>query len=88
MTVLQNGNLVSSSWDATIKIWNPTTGELIQTLVCHVYRIYALTVLQNFNLASGSYQEIKIWNPNTGALIHTFNAHKLWVLTLICPPEW
>ena len=29
LTLLPNGYLVSSSDDKTIKIWNPTTGELI-----------------------------------------------------------
>ena len=35
LTVLQDGNLVSGSSDNTIKIWNPTSGELIQTLTGH-----------------------------------------------------
>ena len=32
LTVLQNGNLVSGSEDNSIKIWNQTSGTLIQTL--------------------------------------------------------
>jgi WD40 repeat protein len=62
----------------TIKIWNPTTGALIQTLTGHTSRVWALTVLQNGNLVSGSLglvfgldNTIKIWNPTTGALIQT-----------------
>jgi len=35
LTVLQNGNLVSASGDSTIKMWNPKTRELIQTLTGH-----------------------------------------------------
>ena len=48
--------------DNTIKIWNPTTGALIQTLSGHLNEIRSLTVLQNGNLVSGSYDySIKIW---------------------------
>jgi len=62
LTVLQNGILVSGSLDNTIKIWNPTTGALIQTLTGHTNPVKALTVLQNGNLVSGSEDyTIKIW---------------------------
>ena len=40
--VLPNGNLVSGSVDQTIKIWNSTTCELIQTLTGHSGYVEAL----------------------------------------------
>ena len=62
LTVFQIINLVSGYWDFTIKIWNPTTGALIQTLTGHTGFVTALTVLQNGNLVSGSSDNsIKIW---------------------------
>ena len=39
--------------------------------------VYALVLLQNENLASGSADKtIKIWNVNEGNLITTLNGHK------------
>ena len=67
----------------TIKIWNPTTGELIQTLTGHTDWITALTFLSNGNLVSGSLDRtIKICNPTTGALIQTLTGHTGYVRVL------
>ena len=42
--------------------YDPATGELIQTLTGHTSDVFALTVLQNENLVSGSDDNsIKIW---------------------------
>ena len=72
--VLQNGNIASGSGDQTIKIWDSTTGALIQTLTGHTGGVLRLTVLQNVNFASGSEDcSIKIWNSTTGTLIKTFS---------------
>ena len=76
LTVLQNGYLVSGSYDSTNKIWNQTTEALILTLTGHLYQVLALTVFWNGNLVSGSNDHtIKIWNRTTGALIQTLTGH-------------
>ncbi len=63
LTVLQNGDLASGSYDTTIKIWNPIDGTLKRTLIGHIFSVSAFTVLQNGDLASGSSDfAIKIWN--------------------------
>ena len=43
LTVLPNGNLVSGSDDATIKIWNPATRALILIINADSGVIWALT---------------------------------------------
>jgi WD40 repeat protein len=66
LTVLQNGDLASGSWDSTIKIWNPIDGTLKRTLNEHTDEVCALTVLQNGDLASGSRDKtIKIWSTKS-----------------------
>jgi WD40 repeat protein len=55
LTVLQNGDLVSSGdFVSSIKIWNPIDGTLKRTLYGHTSYVRALTILQNGDLASGS----------------------------------
>ncbi|KAL4796552.1 WD40-repeat-containing domain protein [Aspergillus venezuelensis] len=69
-----NGNLIaSSSNDRTIKLWNPTTGELQQTLPSHDDS--AAVALSAEFLASSAQGAIRIWNPETGELKHTFEDH-------------
>ena len=43
----------------TVKIWNPTQGSLILTLIGHTNSINKLTALKNGNLASGSADKTK-----------------------------
>jgi WD40 repeat protein len=71
LTVLQNGDSASGSWDNTIKIWNPIDGTLKRTLNHDKdHDNLALTVLQNGDLASSDFY-IKIWNPIHGILKRT-----------------
>lgn len=61
--------------DATIKIWNRNTGELLRTLKGHTRTISALAI-DPFGhiLASGSYDgTIKIWNLHSGQLLHSLD---------------
>ena len=37
VAVFPNGNICSSSWDATIKVWNRMNGQCIQTLTGRTY---------------------------------------------------
>ncbi len=81
--VSTNGNLASSSFDKTIKIWNPTTGALLLTLIGHTDYVYKLELLPNGNLASGSMDKsVRIWNPITGALISNFTGHTAAISSL------
>jgi WD40 repeat protein len=59
---LRNGNLVSCSFDNTIKMWDIETCECIQTLTGHTNTIYELLILKNGNIISGSDDKtIEIW---------------------------
>jgi len=65
LITLPNGDLVSGSWDNTIKIWNPNDGTLKRTLNGHTSEVRALTTLPNGDLVSGSMDKtIKIWSFN------------------------
>ncbi len=86
--------LASGSWDATIKLWNITTGELIRTLTGHTNRIHwSLDLINNNNggqpstiLVSGSMDEnVKLWNWSTGECLRTINAtgSLIWSLGVV-----
>ncbi len=67
MAILPNSNIVSSSADYTIKIWNSTSFELMNTLKGHSKDVSALAILANDSsrIISGSWDgTIKIWQIN------------------------
>ena len=67
--------IASGSRDSTIKIWDPTTGECMQTLESHTDFVMSVAWNENW-IASGSWDKtIKIWNSITGDCIHTLRGH-------------
>ena len=35
--ILPNGNVVSGSWDFTLKVWDPSSGQCLRTLTGHAH---------------------------------------------------
>jgi WD40 repeat protein len=66
--------LASGGSDGTIRIWNTSTGTLINTLLGHTYIVSSVAFSPDgTKLASGSGDHtIKLWNVNTGTLIKTW----------------
>jgi WD40 repeat protein len=60
LTISGSSLLVSGHGDGTIQIRNQTSFVLLQTLKGHSLWDYSIILLNNGNLASGSFQEIKI----------------------------
>jgi len=79
---LPDQRLASASADLTIKIWNTSNGDLLNTFIGHTDWVMSLVFLaceQNdsmIRLASGSFDKsIKIWSVNDGSLLHTLVGH-------------
>lgn len=74
--------LATGSYDATIKIWNIETGEVMQTLRGHTSGVRALQ-FDDTKLISGSFDKtIKIWNWQTGECLNTLQCHTDGVLSV------
>ena len=74
--------LATGSYDATIKIWNIETGEVMQTLRGHTSGVRALQ-FDDSKLISGSFDKtIKIWNWQTGECLNTLQCHTDGVLSV------
>ena len=65
---LQDGRIAFSSADHTIKIWNPLSKTIENTLKGHNDTIMSIIQLKNGNLASASYHDdaIIIWDIQSG----------------------
>ncbi|GAM85923.1 hypothetical protein ANO11243_039330 [Dothideomycetidae sp. 11243] len=74
--------LATGSYDATIKIWDIETGEVLRTLSGHTSGIRCLQ-FDDTKLMSGSLDStIKVWNWRTGECLRTFAAHTEGVIAL------
>lgn len=72
--------LMTGSYDATVKIWDLETGEVIRTLTGHTQGIRCLH-FDDARLITGSLDNtIKVWNWRTGQCINTFEAHSRGVI--------
>lgn len=81
---LKNGNLVSGSFDNTIKIWDIEKEQCIQTLSDHTASVRSLCLLSKYanGFASASDDKtIKIWNE--GKCLNTFTGHSSNVLCVV-----
>lgn len=81
LTLIYDFNLISSSADRTIKIWDMNSGSCIQTLKAHHDSVFHIELISENELAScSSDTTIKIWDLNTGECIRTFND----IFSLLC----
>ena len=71
--------IISGSDDNTIRIWDPTTGTTLRTLIGHTDWIRSVTTAQldgRTVIISGSNDRtIRIWDPTTGNTLRTLTGH-------------
>jgi WD40 repeat protein/DNA-binding Xre family transcriptional regulator len=80
----QSQILASGSDDATIKIWDQSSGECLQTLWGHSSWVHTVSFSPDGKLlASGSRDKtVKIWDWYTGECLHTLVGHSDRVQTI------
>ena len=69
--------LASASYDETVRLWNPTTGQEVQKLEGHTSGVSAVAFSQDGSLlASASDDEtVRLWNPTTGQEVQKLEGH-------------
>ncbi len=72
-------HLATTSFNGTLRIWNPTTGTCLRALpVCShgVWAVCAFAIDGTPHLATGGDDDIiQIWNPATGTHVRTLTGH-------------
>lgn len=79
--------LASGADDHTVKVWDPRTGELRQTLKGHLGWVSSVSFsLDSQLLASASFdQTVKVWDARTGELCRTLGGyfHEIYSVTFL-----
>ena len=88
LAVAPDGSWLASA-DATVRIWDPHTGQARHTLTGHTGTVAALAVAPDGAwLASASYDAtVRIWDPHTGQARHTLTGHTDRVAALAVAPD-
>ncbi|KAJ5902684.1 hypothetical protein N7495_003212 [Penicillium taxi] len=81
--------LASASVDATVRIWDPTTGQNLSTLKGHSDRVTSVAWSPDGSrLASASWDyTVRIWDPATGQTVFTLEGHSGWVRSVVWSPD-
>lgn len=81
--------IVSGSWDGTLKIWDADNGNEIRTLSGHQDRVQSVCFSPDGRLiASGSYDKtIKIWDATSGTEMQTLSGHQNTVQSICFSPD-
>lgn len=81
---LDGNRLASASFDMTVRIWDPATGQCISTFEGHTKYIWSISwSLDGDRLASGSDDNtVRIWDPATGQCTSTLTEHSDWVWSI------
>jgi WD40 repeat protein len=73
--------IISGSWDNTLRIWDLATGQCLRVLEGHKQNIHSLAISRDGRLAvSGSEDKtLRVWDLTAGACLHTLQGHDSWV---------
>lgn len=74
--------VVSGSRDATLRVWDVTTGECLHVLVGHLAAVRCVQYDGRL-VVSGAYDYmVKVWNPEREECLHTLQGHTNRVYSL------
>ena len=81
VAILASGSeIISGSYDKTLRRWSVQTGQVIHVYEGHTDFVTCVALLPNNHIVSGSCDNsVKIWDRLTGVYLHTLTGHTNWV---------
>lgn len=89
VAVTPGKQLVSSSLDGTLKMWNPTSGKCTATFRGHKGRVFCVAVTPDGKRAVSvsADRTLKVWDLATETCMATFKGHKGSVRNVVVTPD-
>ncbi|HSK72972.1 MAG TPA: DUF4365 domain-containing protein, partial [Pyrinomonadaceae bacterium] len=90
VTITPDGKqIISGSFDETIRIWDLDSGRCLKTLKGHTSAIWVATITPDGKqIISGSFDDtIRIWDLHSGRCIKTLEGHTAAVLAVTITPD-
>ena len=76
-------NLISGSWDKTIKQWDIEEASFKRTLTGHTGFVSAVKLISNQQIATGSWDHsLRIWDLKNGSCLKTLHGHESKIMCL------
>ena len=74
--ILPDGRVVSGSSDSSLRVWDPSTGQCLQSLEGHSASVRCVAVLPDGRVVSGSKDSsLLVWDPSTGQCLLSLEGH-------------
>ena len=86
INVLENGHLISSTDNMSLKVWNPADGVCLKTIDL-TDSAFNVQVLSGNRVACESGYQIQIWNLNDDTCIQTLEGHTDTIECIIVLPD-
>ncbi len=72
MVLIDERQLISCSFDKTIKLWDLSNGKVLKTFTGHKAAVFCLHINNDGKILSGSYDNtLKIWDLSSGECVKT-----------------
>jgi WD40 repeat protein len=81
--------VVSGSYDETVRLWDAATGAPLQTLKGHTSQVFSVAFSPNGKqVVSGSHDKtVRLWDAATGAPLQTLKGHIYSVTSVAFSPD-
>jgi WD40 repeat protein len=83
VVVTSDGRAVSVSEDATVRVWDLSTGACLRILEGHTNTVRRVAVTSDGRAVSASWDTtVRVWDLSSGRCLHTLEGHSWWVASV------
>ena len=81
---LQDGRVLSGSFDRSLHVWDLTTGQCVQQLTGHTDVVSCVVQLQDGRVLSGSDdRSLRLWDLTAAQCVQQLTGHADWVKCVV-----